>query len=592
MKLQKKIALSFTSVFCLIISIFGTVSLHLNGQRYQQQGYNYCSKIVKANISLADTYFQQIMNISNIVATDEDIVSAARYRELRMMKGQGLDYGIELYNQRRVAAKITQLDILSNITNAVMISSQGSYLYYYGDAPAIDYNFLAQEWYMGRAVPGAAATFLNHHPTDYLLDNKRGQTVSLLMPVNISGRYSISPPAYLMCDFTLEPILGGALHGGDTQVAIFSGTEPVYLPGTLRLTTKQSEALNQGLQQEETNFLLPGSEGEPPYLIVAERSTISGWTIVGIESLKPLEELRHMNTLYMILLLVGAFFLALAVSWHLSRSILIPMDKLMKSFEAIVGGRENMRFEATGSVEVDRIASTAERMLARTAELNTKLLEDEQRLAEEQLKALQHQINPHFLNNVLQSIKALAVCGNVEAVSRSTTLLGKLLTYSVYTPYEKVPLARELEYIGNYIELQNVRFSKKIICKISCSAPFDGLLVPKMVIQPLVENAIEHGFPQDEGGNISVVVDCEDRELYITVTNSGVAIGEERVAQLNETIHQKDVYQAARSIGLANVLHRLRLCYGPSADLRIFSRVGMNTSIVLIIPIKEEGETC
>lgn len=116
------------------------------------------------------------------------------------------------------------------------------------------------------------------------------------------------------------------------------------------------------------------------------------------------------------------------------------MDKLMKSFEAIVGGRENMRFEATGSVEVDRIASTAERMLARTAELNTKLLEDEQRLAEEQLGALQHQINPHFLNNVLQSIKALAVCGNVEAGLRSTTLLGKLLTYSVYTPYEKVLL--------------------------------------------------------------------------------------------------------------------------------------------------------
>lgn len=85
-------------------------------------------------------------------------------------------------------------------------------------------------------------------------------------------------------------------------------------------------------------------------------------------------------------------------------------------------------------------------------------MEEEKKLSEEQLRALQHQINPHFLNNVLQLIKGMAVEGKTEEISRLSTLLGKILAYSVYQPYEDVELKEELEYVKNYMEIQNLRY--------------------------------------------------------------------------------------------------------------------------------------
>lgn len=228
-------------------------------------------------------------------------------------------------------------------------------------------------------------------------------------------------------------------------------------------------------------------------------------------------------------------------------------------------------------------------MLKKNDQLTAEIVEESKQRVQAQMRALQHQINPHFLNNILQSLKALAVCGDTEAISKVATLLGKLLTYSVYDPYDMVPLAREFEYTGTYIALQNIRFQNKILYTVDLPEAAEQFLVPKLIIQPLVENAIEHGFISSEGGRIILSADLDEKEMYIAVTNTGRVIEAEQVERLNCMLHEKKADAQGTSIGMLNVLARLKSCFGSGADLRVMSRDGMNTSIVLTLPYGKEG---
>lgn len=586
LSLKKKLVLGFSVTFCLVITGFGMLILKTNGTRYQQQSYDYCSKIVEANISLIDHYFEQLSNVTQIVATDRDIVNAVTYRENTAY----VDYAVELYNQRRVADKIHQFDVLQDVENAIIVGSDGQYLYYSDRSPKRAYSFLEQDWFR-QALPATGHVFLNYHATDYLLMPSRSMTVSLLAPIFTSDFYFAGEPAYLLCDFSLDPILQKTGGKNETQIAIYAGTAPVYFPADVGMSRAQLQQLNENLAAGRKAFLLDkGREGEHSYLVSAETSRISGWSILGILPMDSLQALTRSNTLF-VLVLLGA---CIAVTWLLSnliaRSLLDPMNQLIEKFGAIGRGERNVTFEKTQSIEVDRIAETAMEMLRKNEELTIRNAQEGRQRAQASLRALQHQINPHFLGNVLQAMKALAVCGDTESVSKMATLLGKLLSYSVYSPYDMVPLRDEFDYVDTYIALQNVRFQNRLIYTPDLSPEAASFRTPKLIIQPLVENAVVHGLDISEGGQISVSAGLDEDTVCIAVTNNGKRIEPEKLEHLNRLLREGSADEQEKSIGLLNVRARLKGCYGENADLEILSRDGMSTSVVITIPVHEEDD--
>lgn len=585
--LRKQIIISFSVAFMIIIALFGGGLYGYNSYHYPRQSYEYCKRIVKANIRLIDNYFTQLKDISGIVAADSDIIQAVAYRN----KAESIDYSIELYNQRRVASKIKQLDVLSDITNAVIVGRNGEYLYYYGASPVRGYNFHDQGWYQ-EAIhkEGGPAGFTNFHQTDYLLNASRNRTVSVVTPIRDANQYVMTEPSYLLCDFRLEPIIAEKEQDSDTQIAIYDGADPVYFPEECPMDDGQKEELRRFLEEEPRSFTVNrGSENPVSYLVVREQSVISGWNILGIMPLTQMEEIQRTNGLFVLAMVVFACIVILFVASRISKSLLVPMNQLIGCMNQIAEGKQDVELLPTRSVEINRISETVGNMLENIDALTGSLLEKQRRLSEEQLKALQHQINPHFLNNILQTIKAMAVCNDTESISRISTLLGKLLSYSVYNPYDLVPLADELAYTENYIALQNVKWEGRIQYSMDCGENARMLLVPKLMIQPIVENAIEYGFTRHEGGHISIHVEEEEKEYYIAVTNNGQSIDGARLAWLNECLKNGDSYTTDKSIGLLNVSQRLKSCFGQDAGIELFSREGMNTSVVIIIPKK--GET-
>lgn len=579
--LRRQMLVSFSTVFILLIIIFGACIQRYNIESYQDQSYEYCRKIVKANIRLIDNYFEQLQNMVNVIAEDGEVAAAVSSRN-RMKE---VDYTVELYHIRDVSDRMKQMGTVSGITNALIIGDSGEYLYYYGSSPVIGYHFLEQDWYK-KAVQKheKQVTFLNMHDRDYLLNNRQEKTVSLLRPIMDTNAYLSNKRAWLLCDFRLAPVLLEKSGESNLEIAIFDGTKEVYFPGEV-LDAAQKEQLVRALEGKEESFFLEKTAENPmSYLVVQETSGVSGWSILGIMPLEEMDRIRTTVTSFVAVLLAASCMLILLLSGLISRSIMGPVNQLIGQFRQIADGKRKMALEETRSVEVNEIAHTASEMLISIERLSDEVLREQQKLSEEQFKALQHQINPHFLNNVLQSVKAMALCGRTEDISRTVTLLGKMLSYSVYNPYDRVCLREELSYVEAYIQLQNIRLGNRIVCETDCVEEILAFEVPKLILQPIVENAIEHGFTGQHTGKIIIAAEDTGEEIYLAVSNDGACIGQEQAEELNRMLRQGDVFGKKKSIGLLNVNWRLKCCFGKEAGIRILSREGRSTSIILSIP--------
>ena len=212
-----------------------------------------------------------------------------------------------------------------------------------------------------------------------------------------------------------------------------------------------------------------------------------------------------------------------------------------------------------------------------------------------QLQALQSQINPHFLYNTLQVIGGLALRKNAPEIYSVTTALGDILRYSLNFTDETVSLADELHYFESYLSIQKQRFGDKLHISIAVPGEIAAAPVPKLILQPILENSFQHGLPDKKAcWDISIEAVRRDGRLEITVSDNGVGIPQEKLAELRETLRTANYggLRSGRHIGLANVNMRIRLRDGGDpfgVDIQSVEGEGTVVTLVLRDRLGEEG---
>lgn len=207
-----------------------------------------------------------------------------------------------------------------------------------------------------------------------------------------------------------------------------------------------------------------------------------------------------------------------------------------------------------------------------------------------ELEALQSQINPHFLYNTLESIRGRALVEGCEDVAEMAEALAALFRYSISQKGDLVTLEEELHNLGNYFLIQQYRFHNKFEVRYAIEDPeLLSALLPRMSLQPLVENAIYHGLETKIGKGIVMIKVTEYREkIEIAIEDNGSGIDDERLKQLNLWLSQglmpKEAEGARIGIALLNVNKRIALYFGEIYGLRIYSTLGYGTDVRLTIP--------
>ncbi|MBM7565999.1 cache domain-containing sensor histidine kinase [Paenibacillus sacheonensis] len=296
---------------------------------------------------------------------------------------------------------------------------------------------------------------------------------------------------------------------------------------------------------------------------------------------------------------VGAAFLGVAVIATLIISFRFtkPLLALIGYVNKIDSGNLGVQIDIQSNDEIGLLAKRFRSMMQTINNLILKEYRLELANKTIQLKALQAQVNPHFLYNALQSVGTVALQQGNKEVYGLVTSLGKMMRYQMNMADAEVTLSQELDYVQAYLDLQKERFDKSLDVILMIDERTRDIRMPKMIVQPLVENFFKHGFSPSERPAQLVIASSlgEDGSLTIVVSDNGCGMPAEKLAGLNAAIQEEDRPDGAvgsdNGIGLRNILSRLRLSFGPDASLSVQQLHPHGFSVTLHIPhAKEEKE--
>jgi two-component system, sensor histidine kinase YesM len=267
-----------------------------------------------------------------------------------------------------------------------------------------------------------------------------------------------------------------------------------------------------------------------------------------------------------------------------------PIGEMIGYINRIELGNMDVDIRVRGNDELSSLARRFKSMMHTINELFVREYRLEVANKTNELKALQAQINPHFLNNALQSIGHVALQQGNRQVYSLIASLGKMMRYGMNTNETIVPLKEEMDYVKTYLKLQKLRFREQFQQQIECAPEAEAILVPKMILQPIVENYFKHGFQGVESEGL-IVVKCtisdDGQTLRIEVSDNGSGIEDEKLADLRSRLSGSQPVLSERGdfIGLVNVVSRLKLYYRNNAEMSVDQVDPQGFRVSLSIPI-------
>lgn len=356
--------------------------------------------------------------------------------------------------------------------------------------------------------------------------------------------------------------------------------EPLYHTRSSQGDTVAAALRQQLLSGEK----LTGSGGEYAYLV--EKENTSGYFIV-VQNPKILTD-TIVRAFYLVSILMGVLCLLLCfwAAWLLSRHLSRPIQELSHAMGEVERGQYEVRLRENREDELGLLSKGFNRM-TREYLLNLKRsVQRQKELNDTRLRMMQAQLNPHFLYNTLDSMKWLGAANDLPQVAEMATDLAFILRSSV-TGNNLIPLQQELELVEHYINIQNIRFEDRFACEIDIPERYQGCLVPKLVLQPLVENAILHGVAGQDDGYIKISAQEEANVLIVTVSDNGCGMPGEVLEQLNNP----DKRILGGHLGLHNVDSIIKLYFGMRYGITADSGTERGARVSVRLPVMRKEET-
>lgn len=347
----------------------------------------------------------------------------------------------------------------------------------------------------------------------------------------------------------------------------------------------QQQLIYSGLKSEDTAALAALDDGvyDNGTVITCVNSVEdSGWRVVGVSYVDELVD-RNMAEMMQLSALLGALVLGGAVltSWLLSRLLGRPLRGLAAAMESFEKDADHFTYHPVGGTrEVQELSASFSHMVGRIQQLMVTVRQEEVNLRKTELKALQAQINPHFLYNTLDSIAWMCEQGqNADAV-RMVHALARLFRISISKGHELIPIAREIEHAESYLQIQKYRYKNRFTYRFEVDPGCLDYLCNKITLQPIIENAINHGLDlMVEEGHITVQVCPDGQDILFRVRDDGVGMTPEQVAAiLNKGPSDRT------GIGIKNVNDRLKIYFGKQYGLRIDSVPDEGTCVEIRMP--------
>ncbi len=402
----------------------------------------------------------------------------------------------------------------------------------------------------------------------------------------------INEGVYVAVDIPLdhvERLLTHLASGKEMDIVLLGKDDPIVISTRGAMPAEEEQELRGRIEEQNqaSGDFSMNLSGEQHRVIYAS-SEHSGLTI-GIyfpekKFMAPILQLRN----WMYGIAAGVVILMLIYTWMSYRGILAPINQLVDAMRTASMGQFNVEIPVRGKNEFTFMFIQFNRMVSKISALINEVYLAKLKQQQVQLKLLQSQINPHFLYNSLNMIYQMAMGNNNEGVASMSLYLSKYFRYATKTHRDLVTLQSELENIRNYIEILKIQYDNKIIDNIDVPEELLSIAVPRLSVQPIVENAIVHGIEQDEGGSnrLWITARKDDNSIKLTIENDGIDIDPSEIEIICASLDNFN--EEGSGDGLNNTHWRLRLRYGEEAGLAIAAREGGGARVTLTLPLQAQ----
>ncbi len=482
-----------------------------------------------------------------------------------------------------------------SISNIALLSKEGELL---ESVPAArlktGLDVTQEEWFGNTLARTDNLHFTTPH-VQYIFDNNENQyrwVITLTRAVEITHGTS-TEQGILLIDIrynSLAQILENITLGNQGYLYMLGNDgELIYHPRMQLIATGQAAENTAVATDYQDGSYREKYNGE--WRDISVKSVgYTGWKLLSVTPEKGLS-LNNLKMQLFLVFVVAAFLLVLILTnTFISSRITIPIQKLEKSVNAIEAGELDTEVYMGGSYEIRHLGRSIGDMAKRIKELMEDIVAEHESKRRNEFDILQSQINPHFLYNTLDIIVWMIENEQKQEAVKAVTALARFFRISLSKGKSIITVKDELEHVRNYLMIQQMRFKNKFVYKIEAGEDVLNLVSLKLMLQPLVENAIYHGMEfMDGDGEICVEVYRDAEELRFLVRDNGLGMTEKQVAELLGEKHHVSSKRGS-GIGVKNVMERIKLYFGDDYGLSIWSEPDEGTTITIRLPARVYAE--
>lgn len=552
-------------------------------------------------------YMQMSRQLSLAVQDENQAVlgqinrSVDSYLRTIMKLSDSLYYGViknANLSAESVNSRITLLydNNKDNIANIALLSKEGELLEAVPAARLKTGLDVTQEEWFGNTLARTDNLHFTTPHVQYIFDNNENQyrwVITLTRAVEITHGTS-TEQGILLIDIrynSLAQILENITLGNQGYLYMLGNDgELIYHPRMQLIATGQAAENIVIAADYQDGSYREKYDGEWRDINVKSVG-YTGWRLLSVTPEKGLSLNNLKMQLFLVFVLAAFLLVLILINTFISSRITIPIQELEKSVNAIEAGELDTEVYTGGSYEIRHLGRSIGDMAKRIKALMEDIVAEHESKRRNEFDILQSQINPHFLYNTLDIIVWMIENEQKQEAVKVVTALARFFRISLSKGKSIITVKDELEHVRNYLMIQQMRFKNKFEYKIEAKEDVMNLVSLKLMLQPLVENAIYHGMEfMDGDGEIRVEVYREAQELRFLVRDNGLGMTEKQVAELlGEENHVSS--KRGSGIGVKNVMERIRLYFGDDYGLSIWSEPDEGTTITIRLPVRVYVET-
>lgn len=573
----------------LIISILPSIGLgSLTGYTVERiidkQETEHTLQLIDQVNKKLESYASNMQNISYLLSMDPEIKEFLTEQNSAFTEDE--DYSIRQFMQGLST-------LYPEVASILVVNSHGEYisndLYTRGNK-----DLTKESWYK-EAVENEGIVKIIGHPKDRSLAShvnyKNSEVVTVVRAIiepetqKVLGVVLIDLKLRVIAEATKNVKLG---KSGYLMVIDEEG-EQIYAPANPLINEVPKRLLNV----EDSGFFSEEIDGDKLQFIY-QKQPFTNWTTVGIfSSNESVVEVRTIH-LFVICFVFLVVLFGVTASYYLSNSMSQPIVQLMSFMKKVESGNLDTRYKGDREDEIGMLGRSFNLMIIKINELLKLTERQERQKREAELRSLQAHIKPHFLYNTLDTISWMARKQGAVDVAEVVASLSKLFRIGLNKGNDIILFSEEIEHIKSYLKIQKARYRDKLNYTLEIDPKTNDFMIVKLILQPIVENAIYHGIKERKGpGHIHIEAQVSNNTFVITVKDDGKGIESDRLQLLRQKLNNVDTQNKRGAVadfgyGMMNVQSRLKLTYGEAYGISIDSEIVNGTTVTIVLPIEKE----